>query len=306
MAVIKHIASGKLYYLPSPAIVGRGPGLSIQTTNRMASNAHAEFRWTGTAWVLRDLGSKNGTFVGSQRLDAGETVPIMVGSHLAFGDTEDRYEVTDLEPPAASAQADDGTVRQAEGGILVLPDDDNPEFTVSEEGPGGWFMEDASGARQRIADQARLHSGGRSWRLDLPVVPEPTLGQGDHVLYLGSLGLRFQVNRSEEHIEITILHRTRAIPLPTRAHCELLLCLGQARRDDNQNPSLSDSERGWVYVEDLLERLGCNEGQLNVSIFRARQQFALAGVKGATALIERRSTARQIRLGVSRVEILSL
>jgi hypothetical protein len=45
---------------------------------------------------------------------------------------------------------------------------------------------------------------------------------------------------------------------------------------------------------------------LNVDIFRARKQFASAGVEGAANIIERRSSTSQIRLGIRAVEVIGL
>jgi hypothetical protein len=38
-------------------------------------------------------------------------------------------------------------------------------------------------------------------------------------------------------------------------------------------------------------------------VFRAREQFAEAGLSGATSIIERRSDTQQVRIGISNIEI---
>jgi hypothetical protein len=44
----------------------------------------------------------------------------------------------------------------------------------------------------------------------------------------------------------------------------------------------------------------------NLYIFRARQQFGEAEIAGAAGIVERRAPTGQVRLGVNRIEIVSL
>ena len=55
--------------LDLPAILGRGTETSLPLGNTLVSRRHCElFERDGVLWV-RDLGSLNGTFVGSQRIE---------------------------------------------------------------------------------------------------------------------------------------------------------------------------------------------------------------------------------------------
>ena len=51
-----------------PAIIGRASSNSIAIRSHQASRRHAEVRWDGGRWWLRDLGSRNGTRVGGVAL----------------------------------------------------------------------------------------------------------------------------------------------------------------------------------------------------------------------------------------------
>mgnify|MGYP001435495314 CR=1 FL=1 len=51
-----------------PAIIGRASNNSIAIRSHQASRRHAEVRWDGGRWWLRDLGSRNGTRVGGMPL----------------------------------------------------------------------------------------------------------------------------------------------------------------------------------------------------------------------------------------------
>jgi hypothetical protein len=49
--------------------VGRSPGNDIFLDDVTVSRKHAEFRRTGNAFFVRDVGSLNGTYVGRERID---------------------------------------------------------------------------------------------------------------------------------------------------------------------------------------------------------------------------------------------
>jgi hypothetical protein len=52
--------------------------------------------------------------------------------------------------------------------------------------------------------------------------------------------------------------------------------------------------------------LRIDENHLNITIHRARVQFSQLGVVDAVGLIERRSSKRQLRLGIGRIELVVL
>lgn len=86
----------------SQAVVrfGRAPDNDIvfdANHDREASGHHAEIRREGSAWVLFDLNSSNGTFVGGKRVDRH---PLAPGDEVSFGAKGPRVRV-ELEAPHA-------------------------------------------------------------------------------------------------------------------------------------------------------------------------------------------------------------
>ncbi|WP_428264958.1 FHA domain-containing protein [Haliangium sp.] len=303
MASLEHLASGTVHELTANHLVGRVPQNHLQIDDPLVSGRHAEFVWTGSCWEVRDLGSKNGTFAGMSQIERITRVTLCQDMRLAFGNQENLYVVRDDSPPRAMATCDDGRVVTAEDGILVLPDPEHPAYTVFDEAAGRWLAESGDGERRAVANEDVLVIDDHAWRLELPHITESTWQHEPDQLLLHTMTLHLAVSRDEEHVQMTLSTSHRTVKLKTSAHGYLVLTLARARLEDAADPEISSDEAGWLYVSDLVDQLKTNPNQLNVAIFRARQQVARAGVMHATDLFERRPNTRQIRLGLRRIEI---
>ena len=58
-----------------------------------------------------------------------------------------------------------------------------------------------------------------------------------------------------------------------------------------------------MHVDDLARKLVSDPPTIGVHVHRARAKLASVGVRGAAALVERRRSTRQLRLGTDRFEI---
>jgi hypothetical protein len=304
MAVLKRIVSGEEHDLASRHVVGRSPGSHLVLDNRLVSITHAELLWNGSAWELRDLGSRNGTFVGARRLDAGERVTIQRGARLAFGDAAEVFELIDDGPPCAVAICSDGRRQRGEDGLLILPDAERPVRTIFESGGGNWVVESSDGKRQLIAHGDRVRVEGLFWRIELPVISELTW-QPEWQMALHRVTMQIAVSRDEEQVDISLLQDGRTVKLPARTHNYLLFVLARARLADRARSEVPEAEAGWMNLDDLLDMLRMNDNTLNVAICRARKDLAQAEVLHAAELIERQPTQRRLRLGVRNIEITS-
>ncbi|MBM4364184.1 MAG: FHA domain-containing protein, partial [Deltaproteobacteria bacterium] len=70
--------------------LGRHPTNSIQLLDKIVSKEHCIIERRGAQWVLRDLGSLNGTYVNGERVN-GER-PLRHGDELALGSTRARLD----------------------------------------------------------------------------------------------------------------------------------------------------------------------------------------------------------------------
>lgn len=302
MGSLKQTGVNRSFALGSRCLLGRHPACDLQIDNPRVSGEHASLHWIGDRWELRNLGSRNGTFVDGRRLVAGERTVLAPGSTFTLGG-EDAFRLEDPSPPVASArQVAGGKLRTAASGLLVLPDDDHPEVSIFEDATGRWVAEDGDGSRF-VADRAVVVvAEGEGWVLDLPSAAGSTWEVG--VLpTLESISLRFGVSRDEEHIEVTVVHPGGTSSLGARTHHYLLLTLARAHLADATD---SPAERGWMDREILCRMLATDPRRLNVDVFRVRRQVAALGIHGAAGIIARRPGTGQLRLGTSRVEVCKL
>ncbi|GGS67440.1 DUF1707 and FHA domain-containing protein [Streptomyces cinerochromogenes] len=66
-----------------PLRIGRDPANGLRLNHETVSRVHAELRHQGGLWVLRDLGSTNGTTVNGRRVTGA--VAVREGDQVAFG-----------------------------------------------------------------------------------------------------------------------------------------------------------------------------------------------------------------------------
>lgn len=283
-------------------VAGRAPASAVGLEDQMASNDHASIRWSGARWEVRDLGSRNGTFIGATRVAPKENAHLARGGVLKLGCDAEQWELVDDRGPVAIARcAETGEVRAAEGGLLALPSLDELVVSVVEDAANRWFVEAADGVRQPAVDGASIRTGDRTWELTVPPA-SPLTGtfEDKPALSLATIALRFHVSLDEEHVRIDAVDGARVVPLGERAGFYMLLVLARRRIEEAQGGALPEAERGWYHVIDLLKALGMEERNLNVTVFRLREVFAKAGVDGAEGIVQRRS--REIRIGTGRLE----
>ncbi len=336
MAVLEHSDSGARHTLSAEHLVGRGNACHLRLSSKLASLSHAELRWTGAVWEVRDLNSRNGTYVNGTKLDQGDEWALIAGMTLAFGDPDDTWILISTDAPTAYACNIAGVRRDAEAGLLILPDLAEPACTVFLR-QGVWIVESADGAQRQIDDGEELTVADDTWTVYLPTAQERTVGRDSERLALDQVTLRFVVSHDQEHIELRIDHAGQSMAVPSRVYMELLLRLAEERLADRHKERGSagseeavssgdagsgadggagNDDDGWVFVSAVLNKLGISDDTngrnlLGQHIFQARRQFAELGVEGAADVVQRRRTLAttgghrlsQLRIGARHIRI---
>ncbi|HEY0477521.1 MAG TPA: FHA domain-containing protein [Kofleriaceae bacterium] len=307
--LVKH-PDGPRSMLLSRHLVGRSRLADLRMTEPTVSGEHAVVRWSGRGWELHDLGSRNGTSLDGRRLASGERIAISRGALITFGQADNAWRLEDDAPPTIMAMTEDSAEPICgRNDLLALPSDDDPEAVVYRNAGGDWVIEQG-GESARIADRGTVRAAGRDYVLRVPDMIAPTWDSSSPAPHLATLTLRFSVSRDEEYVALTARDDHHAIDLGARAHHNVLLTLARSRLEDRKARQASgappESSEGWVYQDELASQLAIDETHLNVAVFRCRRQLAEAGIVGAASIIERRRPTRELRLGVSRIEIVTV
>ncbi|MDC0743586.1 FHA domain-containing protein [Polyangium mundeleinium] len=305
MGALKQSGHAAPYNLRSWCLLGRSPTCDVRLDDARISGEHARVSFTGHGWELRDLGSRNGTFVHGQKVPTADRVALAEGDVFTLGGPArpaPELCLVDASPPIASAlHVASGKVLVAAGGVLSLPDEDDPQASLVETREGRWVLE-SGGATRDAVDREIVVVGGEAWSLDVPALTGPTLDAAAGVPTLDNVVFRFRVSRNEEYVEITLLHPAGDVLVPTRSHHYLLLTLARARRDDSEAGAARDAA-GWRERDELCRMLMMDEYRLNVDVCRARKQLAAAGIAGSANVVERRVGSGRLRLGTPQIKI---
>ncbi len=303
MGILQSVQQRRVFLPGAHATIGRAASCDLVLQPDYVSSTHAILRWNGTGWEIRDLHSRNGTFLNGRRLVPGERALVPSGARLSFGSSASTWSLTADDPPRARAVAPGGEVVSAAGGLIALPADEAPEVQVFEAGDGRWRAESAE-SDYPVADGDVVVAGGLPWRLRLPGVLPHTVDPNSLRDNPDQHRLTVFVSTEEDYVELQLEHPDgRVDRLEHRAHHPLILLLARARIADADS---SPREQGWIYVEVAEQELGVDAARLSLHIFRARQALAGVGLPNAAGLIERRRGSGQIRLGLGRVLVVRL
>jgi hypothetical protein len=303
LGAIREQKTGIVRQLESEHVIGRASNCAVRIERRYVSAQHAILRWTGAHWELKDLGSRNGTFLNSVRLNASEPYALEKGAQIHFAKPEESWVFVDDSPAQVMATPlDGGEAVMLEGELLALPSAEEPLATIYKSGEG-WMLENAHESSAPIRNLQTFEVRGRVWKFCCSDgVSATSIADYRREIEVRDLELSFSVSRDEEHVQIHVIWRDRTFNLGSRGHNYLLLTLARQRLKDAAE-GFSEPTCGWIYQDDLVHDPSMEPPQLNISVFRIRRSFADIGVVDPANVIERRPRTRQIRLGTERIRI---
>lgn len=302
MGLLLNETTGLRVALGTRCLVGRSAAAHLRLTGQVVSAEHASIYFSGGRWKVRDLASRNGTFLDAERVEQGASVELSEHSRLMFGSRGDVWRLEDASPPGPCARNQQGDWVRGEGMTLWLPELDCPDAVVLA-GEREWTLEYDDKLLQ-VQDGESVVLNGETWRLELPPLDDEELAstyQSQHAPSEDELRLLFRVSQDRDHIQLEAKAGGTVTDLGARAHNLPLLMLASLRLADQEQGEL-DYNAGWVYPDELEKRLGLEREAMNLQLWRARQCFRKAKLP-AERLIERREDTRQLRLGVASLAV---
>jgi hypothetical protein len=285
--------------LSAEHVVGRLPLCHLSLDASFISTAHALLRWNGEFWELRDLGSRNGTYLDQQRVAMGSTVRVSAGTDIVFGEPSETWRlVDDRAPSPAAVPVDGGAPILMVSGTISVPSAGEPLATIYAE-DAGWILE-MDDLRAPIQPGEVFSVAERAWRFDCPSGAAQTRSSEQGSKKLDDVVLMFGVSRNEEHVSLKVRTGYGEKDLGERGGFYLALVLCEHRLKERDR---GVSEPGWLEVEQLLKMIPdyTSPAHVNVEICRLRQLFHDAGFQDAPGIVERRRG--RLRFGTDRAEI---
>jgi len=286
--------------------IGRSRRSDLCVPARDVSGEHAVFLWTGQDWELRDLGSRNGTWLEGRQLQPGERATVRAGDRVAFGNPGATWVLASEAAPGAAAIGANAVV-EAVDEFLALPSLDDPQVIVERDPEQGWrLIRDGDAVPAEDGAEITLATG--TWRLTIPseVAPVPMTAEMRDISQImnaiSTRGIEIAVSADQEYIEVTVVLGGERHQLPPRVHHELLLALARQRLAD-RDTGVAASEEGWVYTSDLRKMLAVSANQFYVMSHRCKRELETLGLDG---VLEKRRTSHQVRLGLRDLAVRSL
>jgi hypothetical protein len=305
MGQLMELESEEIWSLAREELIGRSKSCDRLLDDRHVSGQHASIRWTGKAWELHDLASRNGTFVQGRRLAARERVLLLPQMRIQFGLSSAEWMLVDASPPLAVAIRVRDRQRVVENnGLIGLPSEAAPRVFLLLDALGRWMCEEATGGDARVVeDDTTLMVEGEAWRFRAATPAAGTSGSSSARTSVDNLVLRFRVSSDEEQVQLLADISGKTLPVETRAHHYLLLTLARERLAQMRAGSSPAVSHGWIHQDTMSRMLKKSPTLLNVEIYRARRQFAELGIRDAARIIERRRDTGEIRLGCWSLQI---
>jgi hypothetical protein len=301
MALLRVIDDDRVIHLSLSVLVGRNSTCDLMVPDARVSGAHLQIAWRSGCWTVRDLNSRNGSWLSGTQLMRGEERPWPLDEIVQLASSGPTLALIDDAPPPAyiTCQAT-GDIVYADCGMIGFPSPDSPMVTIYRR-DGDWVAE-VDAVTFTVVDGQVLAVAETEWMLTLNPEVDRTLEALAEQPQVQHCGLRFEVSSDEERVRMWLVQEGVPHLLPERRYHYLLLTLARKRLDDTKAGHGSDA--GWLDREQLYQMLRTDREAFNRDVFRARKQLAAAGLNNANDIIEVWGDSR--RIGISQIDVVTL
>ncbi|MCA9665656.1 MAG: FHA domain-containing protein [Myxococcales bacterium] len=299
MSQLRCERSGAVVVLDGDHLVGRSSRAALRIDDEAVSGQHAAIVWDDDAgaWFVKDLASRNGTWVDGERLEAGQRVRLQSGSRVMFASKRHSWLFFAEAPPqVCMLPLPSGVPLVVEDELLALPSAEHPSATVYCR-DDGWVLEgDDDSDVTHLSHGSVVEVDGQRFRFHLPSTRARTAAlSGKTLPRVAETTMHFDVSQDEEHVQLSAIVDGRRIDLGARAHNYMLLTLARERASAASD-GIAEEECGWVHYTSLCKMLRCEREALNLQVFRLRKHLSRHGFRDPAAIIERRKDSGELRI----------
>lgn len=319
MALIRNkaVAAVGVVHLRAHQLIGRWEGCHVVIPRLGVSAQHASIRWVGSRWLLRDLGSRNGTLHNGARVEPGEGKPLAPGDEIVFGEQDEVWVVDQVDPPGLLLTPCDGNgsvihVSDAEA-IYPCPSPDDPKVTVVRAADDRWYVELATGEVLELIAGEVVEFLGRAFAVSLPQHASETTEPDAPLVESSARHAEFEIEVAldEERASLSIALGQQRYRVKESVALYLLAYLARQRladagtSGDLRRGAVKKASRnvGWIALDTACSDLRISREQLCVHVFRVREAIKNAGLHHAGDVIERRNGWIRAGLDPARVKV---
>lgn len=291
---------GERVALLADHVVGRSRRCDLTIAeDPWVSGEHSCVRWHAQQWVIRDLGSRNGTFVNGAKIEPGREVVLQGGDVIEFGQRGRKWVLSDPSPPVSFARnLETGEIVWSADDIMSLPPQGDPEIVLFCRLDGRWWLDRflIDGTEVPVTHGDILRTAAGEWEIHIVRIGGLTEDVVELPVLLADMTMVFDVAKDDGAVTI-VLEGPRQIDLGSYAHHHVMLALARAHSADQHR---APADRGWRTWRELSEQLpGWNQNTVNVSLHRARRQLTSLGLRDSGGIVERRGSVGEMRLAVA-------
>lgn len=279
---------------------GRGTACSTVLDRGAVSRVHARISWNGARWTLRDMASRNGTYLNGRRLAEGRSVDLDVGDRVHFGDLRVEYRLVDASPPESMVlvqEPDGGSRKVALSSCVTLPSPEQPLCTILCGRGDEYVLEREGGGTEPLDHGSVFQLGDLRCTVVLATDSSQSPQTASSDFDVGREEVEIAVSPDEESAEIVVRRWGEHQVFAPRAHFYLLAHLARVRQEQSVAGNDASDDAGWVDCESVCRDLRINREHLAQQVFRIRQDLKAASPELAERIVDRRLRGR-MRFGL--------
>jgi hypothetical protein len=291
---ILHHDRGHTHLLATRTTVGSDALCTVPVPDPRVSTPHALLRYDSRSrWVVRDLGSRNGTWLNGAPITAFVDHPLAAGDKLVFGSAEaGTWTIGSTEPPVAFAvhRKTGACVRGTTDTLVVVDGDVRWELARL-----GDLWELQPGDDERPAWSGMPLGADNAWTVYLPQHGSTV---GVRPFSLRTATLAFVEHDTDEGVSFTLEQDGRTLELGDSALWRLLWVLADERA---HSPRPDETERGWISISDLEHRTGLDRKSIDIYVGRLKKELTQRKVLDVSGVVEVRNNWRRIGVPAARI-----
>jgi hypothetical protein len=250
MAIVRNELNGEELILHSQHTIGRDKNNISCFEESTVSRKHAIIYWENNHWQLTDF-SCNGTKVDNHHLHHS-TRKLEINDLIQFANNEmGIWKIINLDRPNSYLKDIQSNYKCIDlGKGLMLPDKDNPKWTLFHNKHRNWLIDDGE-TETILVHGKHYYLDGKEYEF---IENECLADTNMNINITENAYFHFFLSMDQETISSRIKINDLILDLGVRVYNHLLLHLVQAKQQDLDS-GLIESTCGWVQLENLRKAL---------------------------------------------------